>query len=75
MMPVWKAKRSLADAGLVVKPDFDPLFSEGLLLAKHEQLDPLREAYRLRIMDKLQIDNVARLTKYAIQEGITSAEP
>ena len=27
------------------------------------------EAHRLRIMDKLDIDNVAQLTKYAIQEG------
>jgi DNA-binding NarL/FixJ family response regulator len=33
------------------------------------------EAHRLRIMDKLDIDNVAQLTKYAIQEGLTSAEP
>ncbi len=33
------------------------------------------EAHRLRIMDKLDIDNVAQLTKYAIQEGLTSPEP
>jgi two-component system response regulator NreC len=33
------------------------------------------ESHRLRIMDKLQLDNVARLTKYAIQEGLTSAHP
>jgi DNA-binding NarL/FixJ family response regulator len=33
------------------------------------------EAHRLRVMDKLDIDNVAQLTKYAIQEGLTSAEP
>ena len=33
------------------------------------------EAHRLRIMDKLQIDNIAQLTKYAIQEGLTEAEP
>jgi len=33
------------------------------------------EAHRLRIMDKLDIDNIAQLTKYAIQEGLTSAEP
>jgi len=33
------------------------------------------ESHRLRIMDKLQLDNVARLTKYAIQEGLTSAQP
>ena len=33
------------------------------------------EAHRLRVMNKLNIDNVAQLTKYAIQEGLTSAEP
>jgi len=33
------------------------------------------EAHRLRIMEKLQIDNVAQLTKYAIQEGLTAPEP
>jgi DNA-binding NarL/FixJ family response regulator len=33
------------------------------------------EAHRLRIMNKLKIDNVAQLTKYAIQEGLTSPEP
>lgn len=33
------------------------------------------EAHRLRIMDKLDIDNIAQLTKYAIQEGLTEAEP
>lgn len=33
------------------------------------------EAHRLRVMDKLEIDNIAQLTKYAIQEGLTSAEP
>jgi DNA-binding CsgD family transcriptional regulator len=33
------------------------------------------EAHRLRVMDKLDIDNIAQLTKYAIQEGLTSAEP
>ena len=32
------------------------------------------EAHRLRIMEKLGIDNVAQLTKYAIQEGLTSPE-
>ena len=32
------------------------------------------EAHRLNIMNKLDIDNVAQLTKYAIQEGITSPE-
>jgi DNA-binding NarL/FixJ family response regulator len=33
------------------------------------------EGHRLRIMDKLSIDNIAQLTKYAIQEGLTSPEP
>jgi len=33
------------------------------------------EGHRLRLMNKLDIDNVAQLTKYAIQEGLTSAEP
>ena len=33
------------------------------------------EAQRLRMMNKLGIGNVAKLTKYAIQEGLTSAEP
>jgi two-component system response regulator NreC len=33
------------------------------------------EAHRLRVMEKLNIDNVAQLTKYAIQEGLTSPEP
>jgi len=33
------------------------------------------EAHRLRVMHKLDIDNIAQLTKYAIQEGLTSAEP
>ena len=33
------------------------------------------EGHRLRLMNKLNIDNVAQLTKYAIQEGLTSAEP
>jgi DNA-binding NarL/FixJ family response regulator len=32
------------------------------------------EAHRLRIMQKLDIDNVAQLTKYAIQEGLTPPE-
>ncbi len=29
----------------------------------------------LRVMNKLEIDNVAQLTKYAIQEGLTTSEP
>ena len=33
------------------------------------------EAHRLRVMNKLEIDNVAQLTKYAVQEGLTSPEP
>jgi two-component system, NarL family, response regulator NreC len=33
------------------------------------------EAHRLRLMEKLEIDNVAQLTKYAIQEGLTESEP
>jgi hypothetical protein len=32
------------------------------------------EAHRLRIMNKLDIDNIAQLTKYAIQEGLTMLE-
>lgn len=32
------------------------------------------EAHRLRIMDKLRIDNIAQLTKFAIQEGLTEPE-
>ncbi len=33
------------------------------------------QAYRLQIMNKLMIDNVAQLTKYAVQEGLTMPEP
>ena len=33
------------------------------------------EAHRLRVMNKLNIDNIAQLTKYAIQEGLTLPEP
>jgi DNA-binding NarL/FixJ family response regulator len=29
------------------------------------------EVHRLRIMEKLKIDNIAQLTKYAVQEGLT----
>lgn len=32
------------------------------------------EAHRLRVMEKLNINNVAQLTKYAILEGLTSVE-
>ncbi len=33
------------------------------------------EAHRLNLMNKLGIDNIAQLTKYAIQEGLTTSEP
>ncbi len=33
------------------------------------------QAHRLQVMNKLQIDNLAQLTKYAIQEGLTLPEP
>jgi DNA-binding NarL/FixJ family response regulator len=33
------------------------------------------EAHRLKIMEKLDINNTAQLTKYAIQEGLTKPEP
>lgn len=33
------------------------------------------EAHRLNIMKKLEIDNIAQLTKYAIQQGLTQPEP
>jgi len=33
------------------------------------------EGHRLRLMTKLNMDSVAKLTKYAIQEGLTSPEP
>jgi two-component system response regulator NreC len=29
------------------------------------------EAHRLRIMEKLKIDNVAQLIKYSVQQGLT----
>ncbi len=32
------------------------------------------ETHRLNVMNKLGIDNIAQLTKYAIQEGLTSVE-
>jgi DNA-binding NarL/FixJ family response regulator len=32
------------------------------------------ESHRLRIMNKLEIDNLAQLTKYALQEGLTLLE-
>ncbi len=33
------------------------------------------EIHRMKIMEKLNIDNIAMLTKYAIQEGLTLPEP
>lgn len=33
------------------------------------------EGHRLRLMAKLNMDSVAKLTKYAVQEGLTSPEP
>jgi two-component system, NarL family, response regulator NreC len=44
-------------------------------IAKHLHISPKTvEGHRIRIMDKLNIDSIAMLTKYAIQEGLTSAE-
>ena len=33
------------------------------------------EVHRLNLMNKLKIDSIAQLTKYAIQEGLTQPEP
>lgn len=33
------------------------------------------EAHRLNMMNKLKMDSIAQLTKYAIQEGLTQPEP
>jgi DNA-binding NarL/FixJ family response regulator len=33
------------------------------------------EIHRLNVMNKLKIDSIAQLTKYAIQEGLTQPEP
>jgi DNA-binding NarL/FixJ family response regulator len=45
-------------------------------VAKHLHISPKTvEAHRLRIMSKLGIDNIAQLTKYALQEGLTPPEP
>lgn len=44
-------------------------------IALHLHISPKTvEGHRLRLMNKLGIDNVAQLTKYAIQEGLTSPE-
>jgi two-component system, NarL family, response regulator NreC len=54
------------------------LFAEGKTtkqIASHLYISPKTvEAHRLRIMNKLNIDNIAQLTKYAIQEGLTQPE-
>lgn len=45
-------------------------------VAKRLHISPKTvEAHRLRIMNKLNIDNIAQLTKYTIQEGLTLPEP
>jgi len=45
-------------------------------IALHLHISPKTvEGHRLRLMTKLKMDSVAQLTKYAIQEGLTSAEP
>ncbi|MFZ0035470.1 MAG: response regulator transcription factor [Sedimentisphaerales bacterium] len=41
-------------------------------IGRHLHISPKTvEAHRLRIMEKLDIDNIAQLTKYAVQEGLT----
>lgn len=45
-------------------------------IAKRLHISPKTvEAHRLRVMDKLGMDSIAKLTKYAIQEGLTLPEP
>jgi len=45
-------------------------------IAKRLHISPKTvEVHRLRIMNKLNIDSIAQLTKYAIQEGLTKPEP
>jgi len=45
-------------------------------VAKQLHISPKTvEAHRLRIMNKLEIDNLAQLTKYALREGLTLPEP
>lgn len=55
------------------------LMSEGKTtkqIARQLHISPKTvEGHRLRLMAKLNIDSVAMLTKYAIQEGLTSPEP
>jgi two-component system, NarL family, response regulator NreC len=44
-------------------------------VAKRLHISPKTvEGHRMRIMDKLKIDSIAMLTKYAVQEGLTSLE-
>jgi len=54
------------------------LIAEGKIIkqiAKMLYISPKTvEGHRTRIMHKLEIDSIANLTKYAIREGITSAE-
>lgn len=43
-------------------------------VALHLDISPKTvEAHRLKVMQKLDIDNIPQLTKYAIQEGLTTA--
>ncbi len=45
-------------------------------VAKRLHISPKTvEVHRLNIMNKLNIDNIAQLTKYAVLEGLTQAEP
>jgi len=45
-------------------------------IGQHLHISPKTvEGHRLRLMAKLNMDSVAKLTKYAIQEGLTSPEP
>lgn len=45
-------------------------------IGRHLHISPKTvEGHRLRLMAKLNMDSVAKLTKYAIQEGLTSPEP
>jgi len=54
------------------------LIAEGKItkqIAKTLHISPKTvEGHRTRIMHKLEIDSIANLTKYAIREGLTSAE-
>ncbi len=45
-------------------------------IAKQLHISPKTvEAHRLNLMNKLKIDSIAQLTKYAIQEGLTLPKP